>query len=234
MLINVYPIGIGRGLVAHYLSLPNHTIIAAVRTTTNSDSKSLSQLPKGANSSLVLVEIDAVKEDTPAIAIKALKDTHEITHIDTVIANAGICTDTSTVGTVPFAVLKEHVAVNAYGPVLLFQAVLPLLLKSKTPKFLAMGSPIGSVSNIEARPFHLGAYGMSKTMLHWAVRKISFEHSEIISFVIDPGLVTYRELCGSDADRFHKDLYKATWGTRGRKVLVLRRPLRHLMIVQLS
>lgn len=187
---HLHIIGIGRGLVAHYLSLQNHTIIAAVRTTTNLNSTSLSQLPKGPGSSLILIEIDALKEETPLLAIKTLKETHKVTHIDTVIANAGICDDTYTVSTVPFNVLKEHVAVNAYGPVLLFQAVLPLLLKSKTPKFLAMGSPIGSVSNIEARPFPLAAYGMSKTMLHWAVRKISFEHEEIVSFVVDPGLVS--------------------------------------------
>lgn len=78
---------------------------------------------------------------------------------------------------------------NAYGPLVLFQAVLPLLKESSNAKFAAIGTPLGSISGMESRPFPLAAYGMSKVMLHWFVRKVHFDHPEITAFVLDPGFV---------------------------------------------
>jgi norsolorinic acid ketoreductase len=110
-----------------------------------------------------------------------------ISHLDVVIANAGIATDFSTVAKVPLAAVKEHVAVNSYGPLLLFQATVALLEKSKQPKFVSIGSPMSSIGGIESRPFSVAGYSVSKLILHWFTKKISQEHPNFISFVIDPG-----------------------------------------------
>ena len=83
--------------------------------------------------------------------------------------------------------VRAHVETNAYGPLLLFQAVQPLLEKAKQPKFVALGSPIGSVGGMEMRPFPMTAYGVSKAMLHYIMRKIHFENEGLISFPVDPG-----------------------------------------------
>jgi norsolorinic acid ketoreductase len=103
------------------------------------------------------------------------------------IANAGISGGFFPIAKVPLAVLKQGVEVNAYGPLLLFQAALPLLEKAQTPKFIAMGTPMASIAGIESRPYPDAAYGMSKVILHFMTRKIHFEHENIISVVMEPG-----------------------------------------------
>ncbi|KAK7534495.1 putative aflatoxin biosynthesis ketoreductase nor-1 [Phyllosticta citricarpa] len=178
--------GIGKGLTATYLARDNTTVIAAVRNVASADS--LNDLPKGQGSSLVVVPLDSSDEQGPAKAVQLLLS-KGINHIDVVIANAGISDDSSPIATLSGSVIKQHVAVNAYGPLFLFQAVLPLLNQSKNPKFVALGSPIGSIGNMESRPFQMSAYGISKAVLHYILRKIHFEHANISSFPVDPGFV---------------------------------------------
>ncbi|KAL4938166.1 hypothetical protein BDV06DRAFT_232079 [Aspergillus oleicola] len=181
--------GIGRGLVENFLARDNTTVIAAVRDPNSASSKSLKTLPKGANSKVIVVKIDAKLPSDPATAIQSLQSSHGITHLDIVIANAGISDDFSTVHDVPINTVKEHVEVNAYGPLYLYQVVYPLLKKSHKPIFVGVGSPMGSISGMEQRPFPSGAYGPSKAMLHWIVRKIHFENEGFVAFVADPGFV---------------------------------------------
>ncbi|KAH4198234.1 hypothetical protein HBH69_193230 [Parastagonospora nodorum] len=161
-------------------------LVAVARTT--SSAESLKSLPIGKGSKLIVVAFDNRDTEGPKKAIEELQG-QGITTLDTVIANAGISTDYAPVASVLLDVLQSHVEVNAYGPLLLFQAVLPLLLKSSNPKFAALGTPLASIAGMETRPFPAAAYGMSKVMLHWMVRKAHFEHPEIIAFVLDPGFV---------------------------------------------
>ncbi|KAI4676553.1 uncharacterized protein J4E88_007471 [Alternaria novae-zelandiae] len=178
--------GLGKAMVETYLARPNNTVIAVARTT--SSAESLKSLPAGKDSKLIVVAYDSRDTEGPKKAIEQLKS-QGITTIDTVIANAGISSDYAPVASVSLDVLKSHVEVNAYGPLLLFQAVLPLLLKSSNPKFAALGTPIASITGMESRPFPMAAYGMSKVMLHWMVCKAHFDHPELTAFVLDPGFV---------------------------------------------
>ena len=182
-----YSSGIGQALAAAYLSRPHSTVIAAVRDPSHSTSKALSALPKDPSSTLIIVKIDSAAEADPAAAIKYLQSTHNITSLDVVIANAGICRDLPRVVEAKGASMQEHLLVNVIGPVRLFQAVLPLLEKSKMPKFVAMGSSGGSIGGMELRPFPSATYGASKAMLNYLTRKMHFEHEGVISFPIDPG-----------------------------------------------
>ncbi|KAB8067631.1 hypothetical protein BDV29DRAFT_163165 [Aspergillus leporis] len=84
-------------------------------------------------------------------------------------------------------VVREHVDVNFYGPLHLFQAAYPSLKKSSKPIFVDVGSAMGTIGGMEQRPFPKAAYGPSKAMLHWMVRKIHFENEGFISFISDPG-----------------------------------------------
>ena len=170
-----------------YLAYDHSTVIAAVRKLTDANAKSLETLPKGEGSQLITVEIDAAQEDAPATTVKKLQDTYNIEHLDVVIACTGICQDFSPVSQMSLQTLKEHVAVNGYGPILLFQAVLPLLEKSKQPKFVSLGTAIGSIGGMEQRPFPMAAYGVSKVMAHWAMRKIHFENPGLTIFTVEPG-----------------------------------------------
>jgi norsolorinic acid ketoreductase len=78
--------------------------------------------------------------------------------------------------------------INTYGPLRLFQAVLPLLEKAKNPKFVFLGSPIASLSMVERTALvPMTPYACSKVVVHWLSRKIHLEHANIISLVCDPG-----------------------------------------------
>lgn len=178
--------GLGRGLTSAFLTYPNTTVIAAVRDPTHTTSQSLQSLPTGSSSKLITVKIDSASPTDPVTAVQHIQE-QGITHLDVVIQNAGILKDWSPVHEVPIATLKEHIDINGFGPVYLFQAVYPLLRKSERPTFVGIGSPLGSIGGMEMSPYPAGAYGPSKAMMHWVVRKIHFENEAFVSFVLDPG-----------------------------------------------
>jgi NAD(P)-dependent dehydrogenase (short-subunit alcohol dehydrogenase family) len=134
--------GLGRGLASVYLSKPDHVVIAATRNPSDSPSKSLADLPKGKDTKLIIVKIDSKSESDPAAAIKEI-EAQGIDHLDIVIANAGIATVYPTVADLKISDFEEHIKVNVYGVVLLYQATAPLLRKSANPKWATMGSSAG-------------------------------------------------------------------------------------------
>ena len=176
-------------MVEVYISRPDTTVIAAVRDPANTTAKALNNLSKGKNSKLIIVKIDSTSTTDPADAVKELQTSYQIPKIDVVIANAGI-SDTADFGPVTaikIPSLNTHIAVNAIGPLVLFQAVSPLLEKSAQPKFAVVGSPLGSIGGMEERPYPCSVYGISKAIANYLVRKIHFENTGLTSFVIDPG-----------------------------------------------
>ncbi|PGH27922.1 hypothetical protein AJ80_00472 [Polytolypa hystricis UAMH7299] len=182
--------GLGRGLVERYLARPSSTVVAAVRSLERLSSKSLVELPKGTNSTLIVVKIDSTSQTDALEAISKLKTEHSITHLDVVIANAGICKAYPSVDKATIAEMTEHFSVNSLGALLLFQAVVPLLRQAEeTPKFVTMSSAVGSIGDMEATPVPHLAYGASKAALNFITRKMHFEHPEIIIFPVDPGWV---------------------------------------------
>ncbi|MCJ1310430.1 hypothetical protein MMC25_004094 [Agyrium rufum] len=179
--------GIGRALLATYLSKPYTTAIAGVRNPTSA--KSLSSLPTGEGSSLIIVKIDSESTDDALKAVETLKSEHGIQKVDLVIANAGIAESLDPVADISAEVLLKHVTVNAIGPMLLYQATNPLLEAASQPKFVLIGSPMGSIAGMERRPRPMGAYGASKAMAHYLVRKMHFENPKLTAFAVDPGFV---------------------------------------------
>lgn len=178
--------GLGQGMTATFLTCPDTTVIAGVRDLTSSTTAALTALPTGKGSKLIPVKVDSRSDLDAAAAIKAV-ESHGIDHIDTLVANAGMYTDFSTIAKVPPAAVREHVEVNGFGPLYLFQAAFPLLNKSKKPTFVGIGSAFGSIGGMDQRPYPSAAYGPSKAILHWIVRKVHFEHENFVSFVAEPG-----------------------------------------------
>lgn len=222
--------GIGRGLAEKFLSRSNTTVIAAVREPAGASSQSLQFLPKGESSRLVVVKVDSKSSTDPAAAVETLQREHGIDHLDVVIANAGISEDFSPVHGVSIPVLREHIEVNGYGPIYLYQAVYPLLKKSKNPTFVGVGSPLGSIGGMEQRPYPCAAYGPSKAILHWIMRKIHLENEDFVSFVADPGLVI--ALFEWSLRLRHVNEYvaspKLTWAMPAPRLSASRRPSRRL------
>ncbi|KAF2259789.1 NAD(P)-binding protein [Lojkania enalia] len=180
--------GLGRALVEHYLALPNSFVAAGVRDPEHSTAKSLFDFPKGENSTLVTVKVEATSDTDAKEAVTTLQKEHSIDHLDVVISSAGICR-LSRLDEVDIADLLDHVNVNAVGVVRLFQATKDLLQKTKNPKFVVMGSNAGSVAHMQWFPFPQGAYAGSKAMTNSIMRKIAMENPWLTSVTLHPGWV---------------------------------------------
>ena len=179
--------GIGKGLLEYYLAKPNHTVIAANRDPAHTTSKALHDLRKGSGSSVIVVKVESSNATDPARAVAELESTHGVTHLDLVIANAGICQIWPRVSELNVWDLQRHLDINVYGVVWLFQAVLPLLNKAPAPKWVSMSSSAGSLGEMATRPFPSGAYGTSKAALNYLTLKMHFENPKLCAFPMDPG-----------------------------------------------
>ncbi|KAF4628346.1 hypothetical protein G7Y89_g9807 [Cudoniella acicularis] len=181
--------GIGRAITKLYLSRPNTTLIAGVRDPTNTTTTaSLSTLPLGQGSKLVIVKIESSSETDAKTAISTLPQ-HGITHLDLVIANAGIGHYWAKARDVDIEELKQHYLINSIAPLVLFQAALPLLKASKSPKFVTISSALGSIAAMENIPLPSAVYGSSKAALNFTTRKIHQEEGDwgLVAFSVHPG-----------------------------------------------
>lgn len=131
--------GLGKGLLEIYVAKPDHIVIAAVRDPSHGTAKALADLPTGAGSRVLLVKVDASSESDALAAIKEIEK-QGIDHLDIVIANAAIAYIYPKVSELKIADLEAHMVPNVYGVIRLYQATLPLLLKSENPKWITMGS----------------------------------------------------------------------------------------------
>lgn len=169
----------------HYLTLENNTVIAGVRNP--SSVADLEAIKPGNGSKLIIVKIDNASTNTAAEAAETLKTKYSISHLDVVIANAGIGSYWGPAISTPISEFNEHFLVNATGTLALFQAVHKLLDASKDPKFVTISTPVGSIGEIENFPLPGTAYGTSKAALNFLTRKLHFEHENMTIFPISPG-----------------------------------------------
>jgi norsolorinic acid ketoreductase len=88
---------------------------------------------------LDVIKIDALSRTDPAAAVETLA-AKGITHIDILIANAGIALSWPKVAEVKVEDIQKHVDVNVYGFIYLYQAFRPLLKEAQAPKWVTIGS----------------------------------------------------------------------------------------------
>ncbi|PVH75363.1 aflatoxin biosynthesis ketoreductase-like protein nor-1 [Cadophora sp. DSE1049] len=180
--------GIGKGILSALITRPNTTIIAAVRDT-KAATESLSSLPVGKDSKLIIIKLDATIDADPSAAVEELKTKHNITKIDILLSNAGLLDTIAPVLETSPDTVRRHFEVNTIGPLTLIQAFMPLLLASPSPKFLVITSSIGSISDMEKFPVPFFAYGISKAAANYLVRKVAFENPKVIAMAFNPGWV---------------------------------------------
>lgn len=85
--------------------------------------------------------------------------------------------------------MRSDFETNSISPLVLFQALAPLLLAthaaspgSASPKFVAISSQRGQITDCMAYTFD--SYGCSKAALNYLIKKMDVEHPQIISFPI--------------------------------------------------
>jgi norsolorinic acid ketoreductase len=180
--------GIGYEFVAKYLSRPNTTVIATIRRPDSSEADLLRNLPKGEGSNIIVVKIESTSETDAQEAISSL-GSHQINHLDLVVANAGLFAIHAfvEVSKIQSKDLMDHFNVNTGGTLRLFQATLPLLQKAEKPVFAYISSAVGSISMQEYFVPPIADYGASKAAMNLLVRRIHIENPNLITFAMHPG-----------------------------------------------
>ncbi|KOS17062.1 Norsolorinic acid ketoreductase [Escovopsis weberi] len=179
--------GIGKALTAGYLSLPNHTVIGTIR-----DSKQTAELrglSTASNSRLLLVNIESSCPTDPQRAVKEIQ-AMGIHHLDIVIANSAVCPAMVPLDLADANVISSTFNINTLAPILLFQAVKPMLERSMDPKWVSVSSSAGSVAYMKANDTAFsGAYGLSKAAMNWFTVGLHSANKFLTAFVIHPGFV---------------------------------------------
>lgn len=99
-----------------------------------------------------MAQYDASAEQDAADLVTQLKEKHAVDRLDIVVPNAAIMSDFPLVKDVKKAVLLEHLQVNAFAVVWLYQATRELLQKSaREPIFAPIGSGAGSLRYVSPR-----------------------------------------------------------------------------------
>ena len=183
--------GIGKGLLSIYASRPNTLAIAAIRDEPDSEvAKTLTSLPVGAGSRIVVAKYDASSRTAAVELVNYVKSTQNVSSLDVVIANAGILKHFGPAKKASAETISEHFEINSLAPILLYQATQELLNASKqTPKFFFISSSIGSNSLQDHYPLPVLAYGISKTALNWAASRIHREEDRLVIVAMQPGWV---------------------------------------------
>ncbi|KND87164.1 Norsolorinic acid ketoreductase [Tolypocladium ophioglossoides CBS 100239] len=163
-----------------------------VRAPGSTEANSLSQFNCAQDSRVLVVKINAQSETDASDVVQALASQHGIDRLDIVIANAGIFDVAAhqKVVDMKLADLQEHIDVNAYGVIRLFQSTWPLLGKSEKPTFLLNSAGAASMGGMKTfAHFPLASYAASKMLANFFVLRLQIEHPNLIAFAVHPGSV---------------------------------------------
>lgn len=182
--------GLGLGLVRKLLTRPHTTIIATVRSEQAATSlKGEISMDQG---NLHIIELDFSKAIAPEV-IRKMVDQLGVDHIDVLINNAGSVPAMTPAITTTAADLRAAFETDTIAPLLVFQALWPLLQKSKSsPKLIMVTSSVGSIAEMEPVPG--GAYGPSRAAKNWLTKALHQEHKDdgLIAIAMHPGWVQTR------------------------------------------
>ena len=178
--------GIGLGFVEQLVSLSDTFIYAGARDVNRADK--LQQLAKQ-HSNVRVVKLSAESDEDHAALRKQVEA--EAGRVDVLIPNAAIAFYEKT-GEISLDNMRSQFEVNIFGPLRLFQSLLPLLARSSNPRFIPISSVTGSITlqpNLAMMP--VAAYGASKAALNLLVTRVHVEHTNLTAFIVHPGHTAY-------------------------------------------
>ena len=126
-----------------------------------------------------------------AQAIAALPDAaaKHLQRLDLLVNNAGVLVSGERFGNVTSESLMQSFAVNAAAPLLITQALAPLLMRGHKPRVLCVSTQLASIA--QASGFRTLSYAMSKAALNMAVKRLAAELGSrgIVVMAFHPGWV---------------------------------------------
>lgn len=125
--------------------------------------------------------------DPDAIAALPEAAAKHLQRLDLLVNNAGVLVSGERFGNVRAESLAESFAVNATAPLLITQALAPLLALGNKPRVLCITSQLGSIA--QANGFRTISYAMSKAALNMAVKRLAAELAPrgIVVLAVHPG-----------------------------------------------
>lgn len=109
--------------------------------------------------------------------------------LDLLISNAGVLVSGERFGSLTADDMESSFRSNAVGPVLLAQALAPLLARGTRPRLVHLSSIMGSIGHADA--FRSPSYGMSKAALNMATVQLAHALAPqgVICVALHPGWV---------------------------------------------
>ncbi|MBF9142206.1 SDR family oxidoreductase [Hymenobacter properus] len=180
--------GLGLELTRQYLERGDQVFAASRQPTQATE---LQQLKQQYADRLVLLPLDVASADSIAAAVQAVQANTDA--LDVLINNAGVYPHAGSgdahqrLGQLTHDDAIETLQVNAVGPLLVAQALLPLLRAGQRGRILSISSGQGSLTwKATGDPYH---YSASKAALNMYMRSLAAEvgHMGLISVLVDPG-----------------------------------------------
>ena len=125
--------------------------------------------------------------DAQAIAELPAAVAKHLQRVDLLVNNAGVLVSGERFGNVKAESLADSFAINASAPLLITQALAPLLALGNKPRVLFITSQLGSIA--QSNLFRTVSYAMSKAALNMAVKRLASELSPrgILVMAAHPG-----------------------------------------------
>ena len=180
--------GLGLELTRQYLERGDQVFAACRQPDAAAD---LQQLHQQYADRLVLLPLDVTNDASIAAAVRTVQGSTDA--LDVLINNAGVYPHAGSgdahqrLGQLTHDDAIETMQVNAIGPLLVAQALLPLLRAGIKGRILSMSSGQGSLTwKATGDPYH---YSASKAALNMYMRSLAAEigHQGLISVLVDPG-----------------------------------------------
>ena len=180
--------GLGLELTRQYLERGDQVFAASRHP---AEATELQELHHQYVDRLVLLPLDVTDAASIAAAVLAVQGHAEA--LDVLINNAGVYPHAGSgdahqrLGQLTHTDALETLMVNAIGPLLVAQALLPLLRAGRKGRILSISSGQGSLTwKATGDPYH---YSASKAALNMYMRSLAADigHQGLISVLVDPG-----------------------------------------------
>ena len=179
--------GLGLELTRQYLERGDHVLAASRQPEA---ARELQALRRQYPERLTLLALDVTDDASIAAAVQAAGGV--IDGLEVLVNNAGVYQPggpgaAQRMGQLTAAGAAEIFAVNAVGPLLVTQALLPLLRAGRKGRIVSISSGLGSLTwKASGDPYH---YSASKAALNMYMRSLAAEvgHQGVVSVIVDPG-----------------------------------------------
>ncbi|BGP23698.1 hypothetical protein Rt10032_c05g2577 [Rhodotorula toruloides] len=178
--------GLGFGIVTLLAERENTLIFATARDPIRA--KDLQELA-AKHSNVIPVQLELTSESSVEALARVIDE--KAGRLDVAINNAANCEGLAPALTTPISDFRDKLESNAIAPLLLFQHLYSLLMKSKQRQFVGISTAGASLTLVPHITFPILGYAASKTAMNMVYTKIAAEHAndELLSYVVHPGLV---------------------------------------------